>query len=716
MSTGYTPPFFLEQFADQSGKPLSGGSLTFLVAGSTSLPKNIYLDYALQNVADNPWPLDSVGRAAQYYMDSGAYKIIVKDSTGAIIATRDYIDASTGSGGGAVDDHKVMVDAGDPLPGYLQDKIVGSSTITVTDSVVGGGRKILTLEVDESGLSHAPSGLAGGDLAGTYPDPVVKQLTGISTAMVAKTPGFAYPTDPALTGIGAGYIYVNGVAVKAWGAISFAGHIRWSTDNWESSFEDNGLFAHGSSFGRSWNAFSFVQSGADYYWVAGDGTNQSIYMAKHIPANYATNGAILTNAWIKVDYPSSDYVNNRLMPSNVGDIATANGVTCWVGNSSYIGRTTDFSSYTSPAITAYMNTGGIATDGYDTWLVVIKDTGELHMSTGNQATSWEMLTNVVVDGVATGHLPHPKGEQWGSILCSYGTWIAAVYSASDHGTGHISYAYSNDGYNWTTVSNSDIVFFSAASNGVSWFATNPVPNSANPVFQLLISEIPAHKKLIAEQGIAVAGNTNLVDLPNAPFLSTDQYGKIYAGDGTNLGGKVLLDNSDVVKGYLLDKIGVNPVTGLTTTVITQGVGDRKVLLGTTGEVRINDSDSNWDYIENKIIPGAGITITEVSDGSGGIKLSINAKGNSWRLIKYVNANYTVADTDDTLIIRGTGIVITMPTPSAAYEGRIITIRCAGGSNSANCTGSIVGSSSLTGTTKLEFMCYNTGSAFFWVQQ
>lgn len=128
--TGYTPPFFLEQFVDHAGNPLSGGSLTFLVAGSTSLPKNIYLDYALTNIAPNPFPLSADGFAPQYFMEAGLYKVIIKDSTGSIIATRDYIE---GSGGGAFveDSYKVKSTNADPTPDYLTNKLIGGSSIQI---------------------------------------------------------------------------------------------------------------------------------------------------------------------------------------------------------------------------------------------------------------------------------------------------------------------------------------------------------------------------------------------------------------------------------------------------------------------------------------------------------------------------------------------------------------------------------------------------------
>lgn len=135
--TGLTPPFYLEQFTDFSGKPLSGGSLTFLVAGSTSLPKNIYLDFALTNVAPNPLPLDGSGFAPQYYMESGLYKIIIKSSTGTLIATRDYIEGA-GSGGGTEDTYKVKSTNADTNPDYLANKLIGGGTVSIGTANIPG--------------------------------------------------------------------------------------------------------------------------------------------------------------------------------------------------------------------------------------------------------------------------------------------------------------------------------------------------------------------------------------------------------------------------------------------------------------------------------------------------------------------------------------------------------------------------------------------------
>lgn len=163
--SGSTPPWFIQQFFDASGKPLSGGKVYFWVAGSTVIPKAVYADIGLTTPLSQPVVLDAGGFAPQYFMESGLYKIQTFDqfhspsSPGGSMQTADNIQGAVSAGGGSstlfqdsptihwsvvniggvnyevgtvqadqVGDHKVLGDglAGD-VAGYLIAKLVDAA-------------------------------------------------------------------------------------------------------------------------------------------------------------------------------------------------------------------------------------------------------------------------------------------------------------------------------------------------------------------------------------------------------------------------------------------------------------------------------------------------------------------------------------------------------------------------------------------------------------
>lgn len=77
-----------QQWFDTLGNPLSSGTLTFYSAGTTT-PKNVYSDYNLNNSLGNVVTLDSAGTSTIF--GSGAYKVVVKTSSGATVKTQDNI-------------------------------------------------------------------------------------------------------------------------------------------------------------------------------------------------------------------------------------------------------------------------------------------------------------------------------------------------------------------------------------------------------------------------------------------------------------------------------------------------------------------------------------------------------------------------------------------------------------------------------------------------
>ena len=81
-----------EQFCDSNGDPLSGGTLTLYDSGTTT-PKATYTDKALTSASANPLTLAADGRAPNriFSPDKEAYTILLKDSTGATIESRDDV-------------------------------------------------------------------------------------------------------------------------------------------------------------------------------------------------------------------------------------------------------------------------------------------------------------------------------------------------------------------------------------------------------------------------------------------------------------------------------------------------------------------------------------------------------------------------------------------------------------------------------------------------
>jgi hypothetical protein len=157
--SGSTPPWFIQQFFDASGKPLSGGKVYFWVAGSTVIPKAVYSDIALTTPISQPVVLDAGGFALQYFVESGLYKIQTFTAAGGAQQTCDNVQGAASGGGGSttqfldsttihwsvvniggvdyevgtvqsdqVGDHKVLTDAtaGD-VPGYLVAKFVDAA-------------------------------------------------------------------------------------------------------------------------------------------------------------------------------------------------------------------------------------------------------------------------------------------------------------------------------------------------------------------------------------------------------------------------------------------------------------------------------------------------------------------------------------------------------------------------------------------------------------
>lgn len=118
----------MSQQFDELGKPLSGGKLFFIEAGTTSTPQNAFYDTALTLPLPNPYTLDAAGRITAFYLADGQIKVRLTSATGITQIEQDnllVIGPSSGGGGGGGVDPTTVFQTGDVLWVPLQGTRTG---------------------------------------------------------------------------------------------------------------------------------------------------------------------------------------------------------------------------------------------------------------------------------------------------------------------------------------------------------------------------------------------------------------------------------------------------------------------------------------------------------------------------------------------------------------------------------------------------------------
>lgn len=86
---------------DADGNPISGGSVSFYDAGTTT-PRAVYSDAGLTTAISQPVTADSAGKLPLIFMTTGSFKIVVADADAATIYTADNLDSGVPAGSGAL--------------------------------------------------------------------------------------------------------------------------------------------------------------------------------------------------------------------------------------------------------------------------------------------------------------------------------------------------------------------------------------------------------------------------------------------------------------------------------------------------------------------------------------------------------------------------------------------------------------------------------------
>jgi hypothetical protein len=351
---------------------------------------------------------------------------------------------------------------------------------------------------------------------------LVYQLTGLGAQLVEIPTsftwgGWGYGSTLGGRGISPGYAWIDGVHTKVWCANDGVANLYWTADDWVTVVQDTSLFGIVGPSILNWHppCLKYLTVNGVPCWVATSDQSGAWYYAQDIAANFNANGTLKASAWVL----------GTAAPHVIADIGVSSSASCMVGNHGFITRTVNWTSFTDvysrPDII-----GGIDTDRSGKWVAFERDTGVLLMSTDDGVT-WTAPQAYVRSNEGDPYVAASSVIPTGSVCAGNGIWLI---------TGASGYAYSYDGIHWTIQNNPLGSFYGVGFDGVKFYAVNP-NNAGSPppvIYQLLVSEIPAHRQLVAEKGMSVDLGFWLPFLASAGILGTNDAGAVIERQGVAL--------------------------------------------------------------------------------------------------------------------------------------------------------------------------------------
>jgi hypothetical protein len=123
-----TIPLSLTQQFDTYGRPLAGGQLYLIQAGTVSTPQDGFQDTNLTIKMPYPITLDAAGRVPQFFLADGTIKVRLQDKAGVVQLAADsilVIGPSAGGGGGSTVDPTQLIQTGNMILRYGVGVIAG---------------------------------------------------------------------------------------------------------------------------------------------------------------------------------------------------------------------------------------------------------------------------------------------------------------------------------------------------------------------------------------------------------------------------------------------------------------------------------------------------------------------------------------------------------------------------------------------------------------